>query len=185
MKISTLLRIATAGAIASVSGCAQKSVTAPPPSPLATKPAAQAPAVQPPPPAPPAAATQADSRTPNQVKLDSLLAQALRPIYFDYDQSSVKPEGEKILSEIGTLRKRDRSLSVTVEGNTDERGSTEYNLALGERRANTARRWLLSYGVPKSQLNTVSYGKEKPAADGHDEASWSRNRRDEFVSKSL
>jgi len=114
-----------------------------------------------------------------------MLSEALKPIYFDYDKSAINARGEDILRGIGALMKQDKTLSVTIEGNTDERGSTEYNQALGDRRAAAALRWLASYGVPKAQLKPVSYGKEKPAVDGHDESAWSKNRRDEFVSKSI
>jgi peptidoglycan-associated lipoprotein len=188
MKIASLPRLFLSATIATVSGCAQKTVTAPPPpAPAAAKTsAATVPAVQPAPPAPSASsASGAATHAENQRKLQDLLTEALKPVYFDYDQSEVKPDGKAILGRIGALLKQDKTLSVTIEGNTDERGSTEYNLALGDRRANTARKWLLSYGISKDQLKTVSYGKEKPAADGHDEASWSKNRRDDFASKSL
>jgi peptidoglycan-associated lipoprotein len=76
---------------------------------------------------------------------------------------------------------KNNSLKVQIEGNCDERGSDEYNLALGEKRAKSAMKYLETLGVPAERLSVISYGKEKPADPGHDEAAWAKNRRDEFV----
>lgn len=153
-------------------GCAKKQVMAPPPPAPAL---AQAPTVQTAPPAPPTSSTASA-----QTQLKDLLAQVLNPIYFDYNQSKVKPAGEEILAKIGQILKAHPELDLDIEGNTDQRGSTEYNLALGERRAHAASQWLVAYGVKKSQLKDISYGKEHPVAQGNDESAWSKNRRDEF-----
>jgi peptidoglycan-associated lipoprotein len=98
-------------------------------------------------------------------------------VYFDFDKYNIKPEFEQAIRNNAQKLRDDSSLVVIVEGHCDERGTTEYNLALGERRANAVRDALLSEGVNASQLETVSYGEERPAAFGHDEASWSQNRR--------
>jgi peptidoglycan-associated lipoprotein len=109
-------------------------------------------------------------------------AQALATtIYFDFDNSEVKPEFATLIAQHAKRLAADRSLHVRLEGNTDERGSAEYNVALGERRAQAVKRALLLQGVAESQLATVSYGRERPVADGHDESAWSRNRRVEIV----
>ena len=76
---------------------------------------------------------------------------------------------------------KDRSVKVRIEGNCDERGSAEYNLALGERRAKAAQKYLVTMGVKPERLSVISYGKEKPAVQGSDESAWAKNRRDEFV----
>ena len=174
MKIHRSIRLAVAVFAAAFSGCAQKQVMAPPPP---TPAVAQASVVQAPPPAPQAAAA---STTSAKDQIQALLSEALKPIYFDYNQSQVKPEGKEILAKIGQILKAHPEVDLNIAGNTDERGSTEYNQALGDRRAHAASQWLVAYGVKKSQLKAISYGKEQPVAVGHDESAWSKNRRDEF-----
>ena len=105
----------------------------------------------------------------------------LMPVYFDYDSSDITPEGRVALDGNATVMKKYPSWTVTIEGHTDERGTAEYNLALGERRAVTARAYLVSLGVSADRLRTVSYGKEFPFDPGHDESAFSRNRRAHFV----
>jgi peptidoglycan-associated lipoprotein len=110
---------------------------------------------------------------------NSLLAK--RVIYFDFDKSDIKPEFADIVSAHAEYLANHPNVSVTLEGNCDERGTREYNIALGERRANSVKRMLTLQGVSASQIRTVSYGEERPAALGHDESAWSLNRRVEFV----
>ena len=102
-------------------------------------------------------------------------------IYFDFDSSEIKPEFTTVIAAHGKRLASDRALKVRLEGNTDERGSAEYNVALGERRAQAVKRALLLQGATEGQLTTVSYGEERPVADGHDEAAWAQNRRVEIV----
>jgi peptidoglycan-associated lipoprotein len=102
-------------------------------------------------------------------------------IYFDFDSSEIKPEYAPIVAAHGKRLAADRSLKVRLEGNTDERGSAEYNVALGERRAQSVKRALLLQGATEGQLTTVSYGEERPVAEGHDEAAWAQNRRVEIA----
>lgn len=101
--------------------------------------------------------------------------------YFDYDSYNLRSDAREALKENAAWLKKNRSVNVQIEGHCDERGTTEYNLALGERRANTARDYLVRLGVSKSRLSVISYGEERPADPGHDEAAWSRNRRASFV----
>jgi len=101
-------------------------------------------------------------------------------IYFDYDKADLKPEAQAVLESKAKFLSANSSYSVTIEGNCDERGTNEYNLALGERRADAAKKFLASLGVSEGRITTVSYGEEKPVASGHDESAWSQNRRDEF-----
>ncbi|MCZ6749225.1 MAG: peptidoglycan-associated lipoprotein Pal [SAR324 cluster bacterium] len=98
-------------------------------------------------------------------------------VYFDFDRSNIKPEFAAAIRNNAESLRADPNLTVLVEGHCDERGTTEYNLALGERRARAVHQALIAEGVSPGQLNTVSYGEERPAAFGHDESSWSLNRR--------
>lgn len=102
-------------------------------------------------------------------------------IYFDYDAYTLSEPAKRILDEKVAFLKRYPKAKVTIEGYCDERGTTEYNLALGERRANSALQYIVNSGASRTSLTTISYGKERPAAAGHDEASWAKNRRDHFV----
>jgi peptidoglycan-associated lipoprotein len=104
-----------------------------------------------------------------------------RIIYFDFDSSEVKAEYNALITAHARYLASNASIRVRIEGNTDERGSREYNIGLGERRAQSVRRALMLQGVADSQITTVSYGEERPAVTGHTEEAWSRNRRAEIV----
>jgi len=106
---------------------------------------------------------------------------AKRSIYFDFDSYSVKGDYQPLLEAHAQYLRRHPDRHVLIQGNTDERGTAEYNLALGERRSQAVLRELETLGVPDSQLEAVSLGKEKPLATGHDEASWAQNRRADLV----
>ena len=108
-----------------------------------------------------------------------LLTQTI--IYFDFDKADIRPEYAEVLAAHARRLAASPNLKVRLEGHTDERGSREYNIGLGERRAQSVRRALLLQSVGDGQLNTVSYGEERPAVDGHDEGSWAKNRRVEIV----
>ena len=105
----------------------------------------------------------------------------LRPVLFDLDSSDLSAEGQRILDANAVVLKRQTTWTVTIEGHCDERGTAEYNLALGERRALSARAYLVSLGLPADRLRTVSYGKEFPFDPGHEEGAWAKNRRAHFV----
>jgi peptidoglycan-associated lipoprotein len=104
-----------------------------------------------------------------------------QPVFFAYDQDDIDAAGQQALNNNAELMKKYPTWIVTIEGHADERGTAEYNLALGERRALAARNYLVSLGIPADRLRTVSYGKEFPFEPGHDEGSWSKNRRAHFV----
>ncbi len=104
-----------------------------------------------------------------------------RLVYFDFDSSAIKPRYNDLLAAHGEYLASHRDQKVILEGHTDERGSREYNLGLGERRAQSVRRVLLFQGASASQIEMVSYGEEKPAASSHDEAAWAKNRRVELA----
>jgi peptidoglycan-associated lipoprotein len=104
-----------------------------------------------------------------------------RVIYFDYDSSEIRPEFIPNLQAHAGYLASHTATRVTLEGHTDERGTREYNLALGDQRAQTVQRYMLAEGVRADQLATLSFGEEKPVAAGHDEANWSQNRRVELA----
>jgi peptidoglycan-associated lipoprotein len=106
---------------------------------------------------------------------------AKRVIYFDFDSSEIKGEGTDIVAAHAKYLTNNPTARVRLEGHTDDRGSREYNIGLGERRAQSVRRALLLQGATDAQLSTVSYGDERPAVAGHDEEAWSKNRRVEIV----
>ena len=105
----------------------------------------------------------------------------LKDIHFDFDKFSLKPEDREILKGHADWLLGHRDYLVTIEGHCDERGTTEYNLALGERRAGEAKRFLVDLGVAEARINTISYGKERPLDTGHDEEAWAKNRRAHFI----
>lgn len=182
-------------AIAAVSllsaACAKKKVAANPPAPPAPAPthAAAPPAPRP---APPAAAQQAVAPAPKphypdaktRARIDELLAR-IEDAYFDYNKSTLRPDALTALSadssELRDILKDYPDYKLTVEGHCDERGSDEYNMALGDRRAKAAKDYLVNVGIPTAQLNVVSYGKERPVCQDHDENCWQKNRRIHIV----
>lgn len=106
---------------------------------------------------------------------------ALPTIYFEYDSFSLNSASREALGMAAQWLKANAAQKVQIEGHCDERGTTEYNLALGERRASTVRDFLVGQGVSSSQVSTISYGEERPLVSGSDESAWSKNRRAEFV----
>jgi len=104
-----------------------------------------------------------------------------RVIYFAYDSDEVAEQDRELIAAHAAFLSANPDVKVSVEGHTDERGAREYNIALGERRAQAVRRMLEFQGVSPQQITTVSYGEEKPAVEGHDESAWSMNRRVELV----
>jgi peptidoglycan-associated lipoprotein len=173
-------------------GCAKKKVAVappPPPPPAATPAATPKPAALP---ARAAAMTPSTStapapRYPNAVtraRIDELLAK-IEDAYFDYDKASLRPDALKALqadsTELRDILKDFPDYKLTIEGHCDERGSSEYNMALGDKRAEAAKDYLVQVGIPSAQLNVVSYGKDRPVCDEHDEACWQRNRRIHIV----
>ena len=105
----------------------------------------------------------------------------LKPVFFEYDSSEITAEGRGVLDANATLLKRFSTWTITIDGHCDERGTAEYNLALGERRAVGTRSYLVSLGIAADRLRTVSYGKEFPFDPGHDDGAYSKNRRAHFV----
>jgi peptidoglycan-associated lipoprotein len=177
-------------------GCKKKVAAAAAPPPPATQPAAAAPLTQPAAEQPrtvaqtPAPARASEPpRTPNAVtraRIDTLLAR-IEDAYFDYDKHTLRADAIQALqadsTELRDILKDYPDYKLTVEGHCDERGSAEYNMALGQERAQAAKDYLVQVGIPDGQLATISYGKEKPACEEHDEACWQKNRRIHIVAQ--
>ena len=113
--------------------------------------------------------------------INSAADSPLKPVYFAYDSDEISDEARKVLAANAEVLKTYPSWIITIEGHSDERGTAEYNLALGDRRALAARTYLLSLGIAAQRLRTVSYGKEFPFDPGHDESAWEKNRRAHFM----
>lgn len=122
-----------------------------------------------------------DERTAMSALNDPDSPLSTRIIYFEYDSSQVQPEYRSVVEAHAAFLAEHPDQSVTLEGHADERGSREYNLALGERRAESVKQQMTLLGASSSQIRTVSYGEERPAVDGHDEYAWSQNRRVEIL----
>jgi peptidoglycan-associated lipoprotein len=129
--------------------------------------------VEPPPP-PPVAVQENTSE-------EQLFAQSVKDIYFDYDRYDLRAEDKSAIDANAAFLKAHPSIRFTIEGHCDERGSTDYNLALGDNRANSARSALVSAGIPASQIKVISFGKEKPFCSESNESCWQQNRRAHFV----
>jgi peptidoglycan-associated lipoprotein len=161
---------------------AQPSKPAAQPSKAAVQPAAQPVMTEKPAPAKTLVPDKTDREQNLSVKMtleDKVLQ--LETIHFDYDSYELRPDAIKILEESGHLLKKYPTATVTIEGHCDERGTVEYNIALGERRAWAVKSYLVEYGINPENLITISYGKEKPLDPGHDEDAWEKNRRAAIV----
>ena len=110
-------------------------------------------------------------------------APMMRSIYYAYDQADVTPESRKVIEANAEYLRSNPKVKVVVEGNADERGSAEYNVALGQRRADSVSKIMTLLGINSDRIETVSFGKEKPKVVGHDESAWSQNRRSDIVFK--
>ena len=106
---------------------------------------------------------------------------AFEDIYFVFDKSTIEPEAREILKRLAGLLGSNKNYSLVVEGHCDERGTVEYNLALGQRRADAAMKYLVDLGLDKESIKTITYGKERPLDPGHDEEAWAKNRRAHFL----
>lgn len=105
----------------------------------------------------------------------------LKPIHFDFDKYNIRPDDAEILKQNAAVLKKFPAVKIQIEGHCDERGTSEYNLALGERRASSVKRYLVSLGVDQKRISTISYGKERPLDPNQNEEAWTKNRRAEFI----
>ena len=119
--------------------------------------------------------------TPDTPLQEQLLLEVGDRIFFDFDKSDLKADSQDTLQRLADWMNARPGVVITIEGHCDERGTREYNLALGERRANAARDYLIALGVAGNRVLTISYGKERPAVTGSSEEAWAQNRRDVFV----
>jgi peptidoglycan-associated lipoprotein len=143
---------------------------------------AQAPPAAPSQAAPVQTAPQTPEATPGQSELDKAMADLRNvSVFFEFDSATLTSDAREKLSQVGSVLARYPDLKVRVEGNCDERGSEQYNLALGQRRADAAKHYLADLGVRAVQISALSFGSEKPRATGHDEDSWQQNRRDDLA----
>jgi peptidoglycan-associated lipoprotein len=113
--------------------------------------------------------------------LEGRTSAPLLPIYFDFDKSNIKEDQRARIEKNAAFLKQNQAVKVRIEGNCDERGTNEYNMALGERRALSAKKYLVNLGIHRDRMHTISFGEEKPLLHGHDEYSWAQNRRDDLV----
>src|SRR5947208_11875117 len=174
--------------VAAACGGKKAPVARPAPPPSTTTAAVAPPAARPP--APPEPVAEPIIVPPEPVRDDTIASASLddlnrnsplKPVFFELDSSEISAEGRAALNGNAAALKKYTTWTVTIEGHCDERGTAEYNLALGERRAVAARTYLVSLGISADRLRTVSYGKEFPFDPGHDEAAWAKNRRAHFV----
>ncbi|HYA85581.1 MAG TPA: peptidoglycan-associated lipoprotein Pal [Nitrospirota bacterium] len=110
-----------------------------------------------------------------------MMAEGPKPIYFDFDKSFIRDDAKAVMKENVEWLKANPNAKVKIEGNCDERGTVEYNQALGQRRAASAKKYLTEMGIAAHRISLISFGKEKPICTEHDEACWQKNRRDDFV----
>ena len=125
----------------------------------------------------------ADSASDEYKRLHGRCSEGLSPVYFDFDQSGIRSDMTEVLVKDAEVMQKSPGGAIVIEGNTDDRGTSEYNLALGERRALAAKQYLLDLGVDGARIQTISYGEERPLFNGQDEDSYSQNRRDDFIMK--
>jgi len=135
--------------------------------------AEQPPIAEEPPPPPPPVVEEESPPPPAEM--------VLKTVYFDFDKYNLRPEAMELLKVNAQALKDNPDVTVAIEGHCDERGTVEYNLALGERRANSARQYLVDLGIAAGRMRTISYGEERPADPGHNEGAWAKNRRADFV----
>jgi len=156
----------------------------------ASAPAAEEPAPPAPAPRPAPANTEVATPVPAPIREEAVTSTSLddlnrnsplKPVFFALDNNEIDPAGKAVLDANAAVLKQNATWVVTIEGHCDERGTAEYNLALGDRRATAAVAYLRTLGIPADRMKTVSYGKEFPFDPGHDEGAWSKNRRAHFV----
>jgi peptidoglycan-associated lipoprotein len=125
--------------------------------------------------------TNSDSRSGLSLLDDPASPLSVRILYFDYDSSDILPAYREVLEAHANYLVQNPTITISLEGHADERGSREYNLALGEKRSQSAKQRMLVFGPGSSQIRSTSYGEERPVVDGHDDESWSQNRRVEIL----
>lgn len=177
MRASSILGMVAA--IVLVTGCGKKPEPEQPAPEPAPPPTQEAP--PPPPPQPDADSAARAAADAEAARLRQLTTDLTSPIYFDFDRADVRQGNDQsLLDRKAAILSANAAVRLRISGHADERGSDEYNLALGNRRAAAAKRYLTGKGVADGRLEVVSYGEERPSNPGHDESAWAENRRDEF-----
>jgi peptidoglycan-associated lipoprotein len=125
--------------------------------------------------------TPAASKSAESNEKAGTMAESLKPIYFDFDKSFIRSDAKSVMKANAEWLKANPKVKVRIEGNCDDRGTKEYNQALGQRRATSAKKYLTDMGVSRHRISLISYGKEKPLCSEQSEACWQKNRRDDFV----
>jgi peptidoglycan-associated lipoprotein len=162
-KVLAILALVALTMVVLVVGCGPKPTTEGPPQPPEVIDTTTPPPVEPPTPPPP--------------EVKKLVDEDFKIAYFDFDKYNLRPDARSALEFDANILKENPDVTVMIEGHCDERGTVEYNLALGEKRARAAMDYLKSLGIDASRMDIISYGKERPVAFGHDEAAWQKNRR--------
>ncbi|PKN68481.1 MAG: peptidoglycan-associated lipoprotein [Deltaproteobacteria bacterium HGW-Deltaproteobacteria-10] len=126
---------------------------------------------------------QAEKEQSARVQAAATAEVTVKDIYFDFDKSNIRPDAREVLKANADYFLKNSAAAIIVEGHCDERGTAEYNMALGQRRAQEAKKYLVNLGVKGSAIKTISYGKERPVDQGHDEQAWAKNRRAHFAVK--
>jgi len=171
MTMNALRRVAwVALLVLVIAGCAKKAPEPPPAPPTQTE---TPPAPPPPPPPPPP--------QPETPPAPTVTSDSFSPVFFDFDSYALREDGRAALDTNAKLMRDNPDAQITIEGHCDERGTVEYNLALGNQRAQVTHDYLVSLGVAADRMRTTSYGKERPIDPGHDEGAWARNRRAHFA----
>ncbi len=189
MRVRSSMRLLVAAGLLvgslALYGCPKRpDVVQAPPAPAGPAAAAPAPSTAQPAPevkvAPPATQAQPAPAAPQQ-QAGAPVASPLKDVFYDFDKSNIRDDQKAALNDDVAWLKANTGAKVLVEGHCDERGTAEYNLALGERRAKTAKDYLIAAGITADRISTISYGKERPFVLGHDESAWKWNRRAHFV----
>lgn len=167
-------------AVIPIAGCGRRTAPEPAPAPVATDDGAAARARQ-----DSIAAAELARRQAEQREQQAMAARArevlTNVVYFELDSDALDADSQERLRTKAAIMRANPALELRVEGHADERGSTEYNIALGQRRAESVRAFMTGYGITRNRLSTISYGKERPAMEGSNETAWARNRRAEFA----
>ncbi len=132
-------------------------------------------------PAAPSAETKPEMKPEAAPEKTEMAAEGLKPIYFDFDKSSIRDDAKPVMQADAEWLKAHPDVKIRIEGSCDERGAIEYNQALGQRRAESAKKYLAALGISGHRVVLISYGKEKPICYDHDEACWQKNRKDDLV----
>jgi peptidoglycan-associated lipoprotein len=182
MQASTrwLSLVAVLAVLTACGGRKPQEQPAPEPAPRPAPPS-PAPAPRPEPAPPPSPAQPAEDPSAAAARATAAaLAELAQPIHFDFDKSDIRPEDRPTLDRKAAILRANSGVRIRIAGHCDERGSDEYNLALGNRRALAAKQYLVNQGIAADRIETISFGEEQPVDPGHNEAAWAKNRRDEF-----